>query len=139
MAQLPTGTVTSGPGTHGSPYRSRRPRWPQLAGLAVHQVARISSATHGGQEFASVATRASCGTLGDGASWRALGRHRLKAEAMELFQLCHRDLEAEPPILGAREPQLSRPAVDVHRPRRGTVAGEKLLSATRLLSVTGRA
>ena len=71
-------------------------------GLDVHVAARVSAAGHGGQVIVSQATR---DVAGDepfpGASFRPLGRHRLKdvPERLPLFQLAAPGLgEDFPPL-----------------------------------------
>jgi class 3 adenylate cyclase len=70
-------------------------------GVAVHTVARICSAGHGGQILASAATVAAAGSKRQGLGFRELGRHRLRGlrNAETLFQVEARDLPSEfPPV-----------------------------------------
>jgi predicted ATPase/class 3 adenylate cyclase len=72
--------------------------------LAVHQVARICAAAHGGQVAVSEATAAAArGGLPDGATLDALGSFQLRGfpSPERLFQLRHRDLREEFPPLRA--------------------------------------
>ena len=68
--------------------------------LAVHQAARVKDAAHGGQVLASEATVAALGEhLPVGCSVRSLGPGELKDfdQPVELFQLCHADLDTSFP------------------------------------------
>src|SRR5947207_2648746 len=67
-------------------------------GLDVHRAARVMAAGHGGQVLLSNATRKE---LGEGASLRDLGEHRLKdlLQPERLFQLIVDGLPAEFPAL----------------------------------------
>ncbi|MFN2464462.1 MAG: tetratricopeptide repeat protein [Candidatus Dormibacteria bacterium] len=70
-------------------------------GRAVHQAARICSASHGGQLIATAASREAAGSPPDGAVWVPMGRHRLKdlSGAVELYELSHPGLpQGHPPL-----------------------------------------
>ncbi|CAN5735751.1 hypothetical protein BH24CHL6_BH24CHL6_17310 [soil metagenome] len=83
-------------------------------GLAVHAVARVCSAGHGGQVILSRATVSALGKeLPAGMHLSSLGEHRLRglAQPMELFQLHAPELRADFPSLrvqGCSAPGLSR-------------------------------
>lgn len=71
-------------------------------GIAVHTVARICSAGHGGQILvSSVAREAIADAAARGVTFRSLGRYDLPSltEPMTLFQACAPDLPAEFPAL----------------------------------------
>jgi class 3 adenylate cyclase len=71
-------------------------------GLAVHTVARVSAAGHGGQVVTSGIVRDQmAGQAGDGVTFRTLGPHELHGlpEAIELFQVEAPGLEADFPPL----------------------------------------
>jgi class 3 adenylate cyclase len=71
-------------------------------GLAVHTVARICSAAHGGQILLSAAARDAVGrSRPDGIRFRGLGSHRLRGlrESQALFQVEAADLPARFPAL----------------------------------------
>ena len=111
-------------------------------GLAVHQAARIASSAHGGQVLVSAATRDVAGDVGDGVSWRPLGRHRLKdlGAAVELFQLGGDGLDTcFPPIRSLERVAHNLPIQASSFLGRAAElqVGGKLLAATRLLTVTG--
>jgi len=111
-------------------------------GLAVHQAARICSAAHGGQVVASAAVRLAAGDMAGGASWRSLGRHRLKdlGAPTELFQLCHSNLLSEFPSLRSLERvrhNLPVQASSFLGRHEELTRGAEMLATTRLLSVTG--
>jgi class 3 adenylate cyclase len=88
-------------------------------GLAVHTVARVCAAAHGGQVVVSAATRAAIGTSPPaGVRFRSLGRHRLAGlpDPEPLFQVQAQGLRASfpPPRIGrtaaARRPSPVRRA-----------------------------
>jgi class 3 adenylate cyclase len=71
-------------------------------GLAVHAVARICSAAHGGQILLSAAARDAMGrTRPAGTRFRSLGSHRLRGlrEPQTLFQVEAADLPSRFPAL----------------------------------------
>jgi class 3 adenylate cyclase len=71
-------------------------------GLAVHTVARISSAAHGGQILLSAAARNAVGrSRPTGIRFRGLGSHRFRGlrEALPVFQVEAPDLPARFPPL----------------------------------------
>lgn len=111
-------------------------------GLAVHQAARVAGAAHGGQVVATQAIVDAARRLEGGASWRSLGVHRLKdlGSPVELSQLCHPRLEDGFPPLNSLEQVAHNLPVQLSSfvGRAEELAlGTKLLSRTRLLSVTG--
>jgi predicted ATPase/class 3 adenylate cyclase len=72
------------------------------AGLALHQVGRMSAAAHGGQVVVSEPTKGLLGSaLPDGATLADLGKPRLSdlSTPHRLFALCHRDLQTGLPPL----------------------------------------
>ena len=80
-----------------------RPRLTDVGyiGVAVHTVARICAAGHGGQILLSAATEAAAGPALDGVGFRRLGRHRLRGirTAEALYQVEGDDLpDGFPPI-----------------------------------------
>lgn len=83
-------------------------------GLAVHTVARVCAAAHGGQIVVSAAARAAVGTSAPtGVRFRGLGRHRLAGlpEAESLFQVQARGLRADfPRPRIVRQPSRRRPS-----------------------------
>ena len=81
-------------------------------GLAVHAVARICSAAHGGQILLSAAARnAVSRSRPAGIRFRSLGSHRLRGlrESQELFQVEAADLPAHFPALRTLAPSRDRP------------------------------
>jgi len=111
-------------------------------GLALHQAARVASAAHGGQVVASDATVHAALALPDGASWRSLGRHRLKdlGAAVELHQLYHGGLEANFAPLRSLERVAHNLPIQASS-FLGRVdelgRGAELLATTRLLTLSG--
>jgi predicted ATPase/class 3 adenylate cyclase len=111
-------------------------------GIDVVIASRICAATHGEQVVVSRATR---DVAGDeplpGASFRALGRHRLKdvPEAVQLFQLVAADLRADFPPLKTLS-AASLPALHHRLVGRADALArvEELLSSyARLVTITG--
>ena len=84
-------------------------------GLAVHTVARVCTAAHGGQIVVSSAARDAGSSLPDGIALKSLGAWRLHGlrEAVELLQVCAEDLldDFPPPrpVALAAPVQVSKP------------------------------
>ena len=111
-------------------------------GLVVHEAARISSAAHGGQVIASLATVQSAPLLPNGSSWRELGTHRLSdlSNQFELFQLCHSDLDDDQPPLRTLERVVHNLPLQqsAFLGRRSELReGARLIESTRMLSMVG--
>src|SRR5918992_4592354 len=109
-------------------------------GLAIHEVARIAAAGHGGQVVVSDATRALAGD-GHGVELRDLGEHRLKDfdHPIRLYQLAGEGLPDRFPALrtvGSRTDNLPRQLTSFIG-REEVTRGKQLLAATRLLTLTG--
>ena len=110
-------------------------------GLALHQVARITSAGHGGMVLVSQATRQLAQPLPDGLELRDLGERRLKDLAMpeRLFQLAGGGLATDfPPLrtLDARPNNL--PVQLTSFVGRDELAAARLaLDETHLLTLSG--
>lgn len=111
-------------------------------GLTIHEVARISAAGHGGQVLASGATRelAADARL-PSIELRDVGEHRLKdlAHPTRLYQLVGEGLPDQfPPLrtLGSRNDNLP-PQLSSFVDREELDEGKRLLTGTRLLSLTG--
>jgi predicted ATPase/class 3 adenylate cyclase len=111
-------------------------------GLAVHVVARISAAGHGGQVLASGATRelAADARL-PSLELRDVGEHRLKdvSHPMRLYQLVGEGLpDLFPPLrtLGSTADNLPRQLTSFIR-RHELDRGKLLLGGTRLVTLTG--
>ncbi|MGH8871347.1 MAG: adenylate/guanylate cyclase domain-containing protein [Acidimicrobiia bacterium] len=70
-------------------------------GLPVHVMARVCSASHGGQVLMTTATRDEYGEVGRPVSFRSLGHHQLQGlpQAEELFQVLGPGLERDFPAL----------------------------------------
>jgi predicted ATPase/class 3 adenylate cyclase len=112
-------------------------------GLALHRVARITAAGHGGQVLISSATQAVVGDgLPRGTSLTELGRHHLKDfdEPERLFQLHGPGIADEfPPVRTIDATPNNLPRQLTSFVGRETVIAEarRLLEGTRLLTLTG--
>jgi predicted ATPase/class 3 adenylate cyclase len=111
-------------------------------GMALHEVARITAAGHGGQVLASGTTRElAADTRLSGVALRDLGEHRLKdvAHPMRLYQLIGERLpDAFPPLRTLTDAADNLPPPLTSFIGRDEVAeGMRLLSGTRLLTLTG--
>jgi class 3 adenylate cyclase len=110
-------------------------------GLALHQVARITNAGHGGQVLVSEATRRLATTLPDGLSLRDLGERRLKdlASAERLYQLLGEGLAEKFPALRTLDTRMNNLPVQVTSfvGREELEAAAKALAGSRLLTLTG--
>jgi predicted ATPase/class 3 adenylate cyclase len=111
-------------------------------GLALHEVARVMSAGHGGQVLVSGdAHEGASGALHDGLGLVDLGEHRLKdlPRAMRLYQLAGDGLPdafPAPRTLDARPNNLPvLPTTFIERAE--LVAARQALDGTRLLTLTG--
>src|SRR5918999_270213 len=111
-------------------------------GMAIHEVARISAAGHGGQVLVSSTTRelAADARLA-GVELRDLGEHRLKdvSHLVRLFQLAGDGLpDGFPPprTLGSGHDNLPPPLTSFIG-REEVAEGKRLLADTRLLTLTG--
>jgi predicted ATPase/class 3 adenylate cyclase len=111
-------------------------------GLAIHEVARISAAGHGGQVLVSAATRELAADAQPlGVILRDLGEHRLKdfAHSVRLYQLAGDGLaDGFPPLrtMGSRSDNLP-PQLTSFVPRDEVEEAMRLLAGTRLLTLTG--
>ncbi|HEV8490207.1 MAG TPA: adenylate/guanylate cyclase domain-containing protein [Candidatus Limnocylindrales bacterium] len=111
-------------------------------GLALHQVARIAAAAHGGQVIVSAASRALAAQARlPGVELRDLGEHRLKdlAHAERLFQL---DVDGLPVTFPAPRTLSARPnnlpvQLTSFVGRDEIDEARRLLGKTRLLTLTG--
>lgn len=112
-------------------------------GLALHRVARITAAGHGGQVLLSSATR---GVIGDGLPSRIglkeLGRHHLKDfdEPEHLYQVQGPGIAAEfPPLrtIDATPNNLPRQLTSFVGREAVIADARRLLERTRLLTLTG--
>jgi predicted ATPase/class 3 adenylate cyclase len=109
-------------------------------GLAIHEVARIAAAGHGGQALVSGAAR----ELAGGAQrmeLKDLGEHRLKdfEHPVRLYQLAGEGLPDRFPALrtlGSRTDNLPRQLTSFIG-REEVIRGKQLLAGTRLLTLTG--
>ena len=111
-------------------------------GLALHRVARITSAANGGQVLVSEATAGLvASSLGDGLTLHDLGHHRLKdlAHAEHLFELVIPGLERTFPPIRTLEARPNNLPVQVTTfvGRRELESARTLLAKTRLLTLTG--
>ena len=111
-------------------------------GLALHQVARIAAAGHGGQVLVSAATRAlASDPLPDGLALRDLGEHRLKDlnRPERLFQVSGPGLADSFPRLRTLDARVNNLPLQltsfVGRAELETARG--LVAGTRLLTLTG--
>jgi predicted ATPase/class 3 adenylate cyclase len=110
-------------------------------GLAVHQVARIMSAGHGGQVLVSEATRRLISTLPAGTELRDLGERRLKdlAAPERLYQLVIEGLDDRFPALRTLDTHANNLPVQLTSfvGRAELATARDALSATRLLTLSG--
>jgi len=112
-------------------------------GIALHRVARIAAAGHGGQVLLSRATRVVAGeALPAGIGVRDLGEHHLKDfDAPEpLFQLTAEDLPADfPPLrtIDATPSNLPRQLTSFVGREEAIAEARRLFEGTRLLTLTG--
>jgi predicted ATPase/class 3 adenylate cyclase len=111
-------------------------------GLAVHEVARISAAAHGGQILVSGTTRELAADAGLRAlGLRDLGEHRLKdiSHPVRIYQLVGDGLldEFPPPRTPGSRPNNLPEQLTSFVGRRELDEGERLLAGTRLLTLTG--
>jgi len=112
-------------------------------GLALHQVARVASAGHGGQVVVSeTAQHLASRDLPDGALLVDLGAHRLKdlAEPQHLFQLGHADVRADfPPLrsLAGRPHNLPLQLTSFVGREAEMEELKRLVRANRLVTLTG--
>lgn len=111
-------------------------------GLALHEVARISAAAHGGQVLVSGTTRELAADAGlPAVELRDLGEHRLKdvAHPVRIYQLVAEGLlDAFPPprTLESRPNNLPEQLTSFVA-RSELDEGKRLLAGTRLLTLTG--
>ena len=117
------------------------PAGDDYVGLSLHQVARITSAGHGGQVLVSEATRQLAAPLPAGLELRDMGEHRLKdlALAERLYQLVGEGLADEfPPLktLNARPNNLPVQLTSFVG-REELAMALQSLAGTRLLTLTG--
>jgi predicted ATPase/class 3 adenylate cyclase len=112
-----------------------------FVGLALHEVARIMSAGHGGQVLVSEATRSLLGELPAGMGLRDLGERRLKdlAAPKHLFQLTGDGLlERFPPLRTLDDKPHNLPVQLTSFVGRAELAeARQTLARTRLLTLTG--
>ena len=110
-------------------------------GLAVHQVARIMSAGHGGQVLVSEATRRLAPQLPPGTELRDLGERRLKdlAAPERLYQLVIEGLDERFPALRTLDTRSNNLPVQVTSfiGRTELAEARKAFADTRLLTLTG--
>jgi predicted ATPase/class 3 adenylate cyclase len=110
-------------------------------GLALHQVARIMSAGHGGQVLVSEATRRLVPALPAGLTLRDLGERRLKdlASPERLYQVTGAGLEEKFPPLKTLDSKPNNLPVQVTSfvGRDELEVARKTLSGTRLLTLSG--
>jgi len=111
-------------------------------GLALHEVARISAAAHGGQILVSGTTRELAADAGLPAlELRDLGEHQLKdiSHAVRLYQLVGDGLLDEFPPPRTRESRPNNLPVQLTSfvGRSELDEGKRLLAGTRLLTLTG--
>jgi predicted ATPase/class 3 adenylate cyclase len=106
-------------------------------GPALFRCARLMAVGYGGQVLLSRATRDLVGDgLPDGASLRPLGTHRLKdlAEATEVYQVLHPDLQAEFPPLKSLDTQANNLPIQTTR----FIGREQEIAAVRDLVMSQR-
>ncbi len=110
-------------------------------GLALHQVARITSAGHGGQVLVSDATRRLATALPEGLDLRDLGERRLKdlTSPERIYQLVGDGLTEKFPPLKTLDTKPNNLPVQVTSfiGRDELDAARKVLAETRLLTLTG--
>ena len=110
-------------------------------GLALHQVARITSAGHGGQVLISEATRRLLPSVPAGLELRDLGERRLKdlASPERLYQLVGEGLPDGFPPLRTLDTRANNLPVQLTSfvGREEFLAAQAALSGTRLLTMTG--
>ncbi len=110
-------------------------------GLALHQVARITSAGHGGQVLVSEATRRLLPTVPVGLEMRDLGERRLKdlTSPERLYQLVGDGLPDGFPPLRTLDTKANNLPVQLTSfvGREELLAAQAALSSTRLLTLTG--
>ena len=110
-------------------------------GLALHQVARITAAGHGGQVLVSDATRRLAATLPSDLQLRDLGERRLKdlASAERLFQLTGEGLADTFPPLKTLESKPNNLPVQLTSfiGRDELTVAATALASTRLLTLSG--
>jgi predicted ATPase/class 3 adenylate cyclase len=110
-------------------------------GLAVHQVARIMSAGHGGQVLVSEATRRLISAPPPGVEFRDLGEKRLKdlAAPERLYQLVIDGVEDRFPPLKTLDAHANNLPVQLTSfvGRAELAAAREALAGTRLLTLTG--
>ncbi len=110
-------------------------------GLALHQVARIMAAGHGGQILVSEATRSLATSLPDGLELRDLGERRLKdlASPERIYQLVGEGLADKFPPLKTLDNKPNNLPVQVTSfiGRDELAEARKALAGTRLLTLTG--
>jgi predicted ATPase/class 3 adenylate cyclase len=110
-------------------------------GLAVHQVARIMSAGHGGQVLVSESTRRLVQTLPAGVEMRDLGERRLKdlAAPERLYQLVIEGLEDHFAPLRTLDTRANNLPIQVTSfvGRAELDSAKQALADTRLLTLTG--
>jgi len=112
-----------------------------FVGLALHQVARITNAGHGGQVLVSEATRGLATTLPDGLTLRDLGERRLKdlASPERLYQLVGDGLTDKFPPLRTLDTKQNNLPVQVTSfvGRDELESAAAALGGSRLLTLTG--
>ena len=110
-------------------------------GLALHQVARITAAGHGGQVLVSEATRRLATTVSAESELRDLGERRLKdlASPERLYQLVGEGLDDKFPPLRTLDTKANNLRVQVTSfiGRDELEAAVEALGGTRLLTLTG--
>lgn len=110
-------------------------------GLALHQVARIMSAGHGGQVLVSEATRQLAAVLPDGVELRDLGLKRLKdlAAPERLYQLVIYGLDDRFPALRTLDARANNLPVQLTSfvGRAELATARATFANTRLLTLTG--
>ena len=110
-------------------------------GMAVHQVARIMSAGHGGQALVSEAARQLVPTLPAGIELRDLGTHRLKdlAAPERLYQIVASGLEEHFPALRTLDARPNNLPVQMTSfvGRAELAAAREGFAETHLLTLTG--
>ncbi len=112
-------------------------------GIALHRVARIAAAGHGGQVLLSSATRVVAGeTLPAGIGVRDLGEHHLKDfdAAERIYQVTAADLRTEFPglrTIDATPNNLPRQLTSFIGREDAIAEARRLFNGTRLLTLTG--